>query len=161
MTTTTLAEVRLRPAKKDDLPAVLALYNQPGMDDEVLPIHEAETIFARMCAYPDYTLHVAELESRIVGTLALLVMDNLGHLGAKSAVVEDVMVDPLMQGRGVGKVMMQHAMTEAAQKGCYKLTLSSNLKRAPAHAFYDGLGFRRHGYSFWIDIPGGAGGATP
>jgi GNAT superfamily N-acetyltransferase len=156
MTTPTPAGVRMRPAAKDDLPAVLALYKQPGMDDEVLAIHEAEAIYARMCAYPDYTLLVAELDGRIVGTLALLVMDNLGHLGAKSAVVEDVVVAPAMQGRGVGKDMMRHAMAEAARKRCYKLTLSSNLKREPAHAFYDGLGFRRHGYSFWVDIAGTA-----
>jgi len=32
--------------------------------------------------------------------------------------------------------------------GCYKLALSSNLKRAGAHRFYDSLGFERHGFSF-------------
>ena len=32
--------------------------------------------------------------------------------------------------------------------GCYKLALSSNLKRADAHRFYDSLGFERHGFSF-------------
>jgi hypothetical protein len=32
--------------------------------------------------------------------------------------------------------------------GCYKIVISSNFKRPKAHAFYESLGFKRHGYSF-------------
>lgn len=145
--------IAVRPATDEDLPSVLDLYVQPGMDDHKLSPAEAKAIFARMRSYPDYALMVADEGGRIVGTLALLIMDNLGHLGAKSAVVEDVVVDPTRHGQGIGKILMHAAMALAAAKGCYKMTLSSNLKRAAAHAFYDGLGFRRHGYSFWIDLP--------
>ena len=35
--------------------------------------------------------------------------------------------------------------------GCYKLALSSNRRRERAHAFYESLGFERHGVSFVID----------
>ncbi|WP_296926350.1 N-acetyltransferase [Polaromonas sp.] len=89
----------------------------------------------------------------MVGTFTLLIMDNLGHLGAPSAVVEDVAVDPACQGQGIGKAMMRHAITLAAQSGYYKLALSSNLKREKAHAFYDALGFERHDYSFRMALP--------
>lgn len=41
----------------------------------------------------------------------------------------------------------------AAESGCYKLALSSNLKREKAHAFYDALDFERHGYSFRMALP--------
>lgn len=147
--------VTVRPAAADDIPYVLALYVQPGMDDTALPLGEAKAIFDRMALYPDYTLMVAEEKGRVIGTFALLVMDNLGHLGAKSAVVEDVVVDHRQQGRGIGKIMMQYAMLRASESGCYKMTLSSNLKRTLAHKFYEDLGFRHHGYSFWIDLPTG------
>ncbi len=154
MTSLSASNVTMRPAMQADLPSVLALYAQPEIDDgSILPIAEAEAIFERMRSYPDYTLLVAEINGRIVGSLALLVMDNIGHLGARSAVVEDVVVEPALHGKGVGKVMMRHAMARAAARGCYKMTLSSNMKRFYAHAFYDGLGFRRHGISFWIDLP--------
>jgi GNAT superfamily N-acetyltransferase len=46
--------------------------------------------------------------------------------------------------------MMNHAMALAHEAGCYKLALSSNLKRTRAHAFYDSLGFERHGVSFLV-----------
>jgi GNAT superfamily N-acetyltransferase len=49
-----------------------------------------------------------------------------------------------------GKQMMQFAMEQCKQAGCYKLMLSSNLKREAAHKFYESLGFQRHGYSFQV-----------
>jgi ribosomal protein S18 acetylase RimI-like enzyme len=80
-------------------------------------------------------------------------MDNLGHRGAPSGVIEDVAVDPQCQGQGIGKTMVQHALRLCGEKGCYKLALSSNLKRERAHAFYESLGFERHGYSLSVTIP--------
>lgn len=141
----------IREAERADLPGVLALYAQPDLDDGVvLPLHDAERIFARFARYPDYTLYVAEQDGRIVGSFALLIMDNLGHLGAPSAIVEDVVVGPVMHGRGIGRAMMRFAVERAREKRCYKLVLSSNAKRERAHAFYESLGFERHGYSFRI-----------
>jgi len=102
---------------------------------------------------PHYVLFVAEQNERIVGSYAFLVMHNLGHLGAPSAIVEDVVVEPSLHGKGVGQAMMRHAMDEARTAGCYKLMLSSNAKRHRAHAFYEQLGFDRHGISFLCPIP--------
>lgn len=149
------AAIHMRPARRDDLSAVLALYAQPEIDDgDVLSVDEADRLFARFARYPDYTLYVAEQNGAVVGSFALLVMDNLGHLGAPSAIVEDVVVDPALQGNGIGRAMMQFAIEQCREKHCYKLMLSSNAKREGAHAFYEALGFARHGYSFRIDLPG-------
>ena len=143
--------ITIREAEKRDLPGVLALYAQPDLDDgKVLPMIDAERILERFARYPDYTLYIAELDGRIVGTFALLVMDNLGHLGAPSAVVEDVAVGPVLHGRGVGRAIMAFAMERAREKHCYKIVLSSNAKRERAHAFYEQIGFERHGYSFRV-----------
>jgi len=144
-------ELRIRPAAKADLLDVLRLYAQPDLDDGVvLPLAEAELIFEKFARYPDYVVYVAEIDGKIAGTFALLIMDNLGHLGAPSAVVEDVAVDPTLHGEGIGRAMMAYAIEVCRSKGCYKLALSSNLKREKAHAFYEALQFERHGYSFRI-----------
>jgi hypothetical protein len=116
--------VDIREAGEDDLPAVLPLYAQPDIDDGyVLDLVSARAVLRRVAAYPDYRLFVARVDGIVVGSYALLVMDNLGHLGAPSAVVEDVVVEPM--------------------------------KRARAHAFYED-GFRRHGYSFMVELESGA-----
>jgi len=94
----------VRPASKADLPDVLRLYAQPALDDgKVISPAEAERIFERMARYPDYGVYVAVSGDRTIGTFALLVMDNLGHLGTCSGIVEDVAVEPSVQGRGWGK----------------------------------------------------------
>jgi GNAT superfamily N-acetyltransferase len=118
----------------------------------VLPLETAKRLWQRFADYPDYTLYVAERAADIVGSFALLVMHNLGHLGAPSAIVEDVVVAPAFQRHGIGKAMMQFALDRCREKGCYKLMLSSNAKREDAHAFYESLGFVRHGFSFRIDL---------
>lgn len=152
----------IREATEDDLPAVLSLYAQPDMDNgKVLTLPEAKNVLAQFRQYPSYRLWVACdaasddrpcAEGPVVGTYALLVMHNLAHQGTPSAIVEDVVVSAHRQGQGIGQQMMQHAQQQARLAGCYKLVLSSNQKRERAHAFYESLGFRRHGFSFVIGI---------
>lgn len=143
----------IRPAHEDDLAGVLTLYAQPAMDNgRVLSLADARAVFARFALYPDYVLYVAEDAGTMVGTFALLVMDNIGHQGSPSAVVEDVVVAAERQGGGIGAAMMRFAMAKAAEKGCYKLALSSNARRTQAHHFYENLGFRRHGVSLHVDL---------
>jgi GNAT superfamily N-acetyltransferase len=147
------AKLLIRPAAAADLEKVLALYAQPEFDaGDVLPLETAKRLWQRFADYPDYTLYVAERAADVVGSFALLVMHNLGHLGAPSAIVEDVVVAPAFQRHGIGKAMMQFALDRCREKGCYKLMLSSNAKREDAHAFYESLGFVRHGFSFRIDL---------
>ncbi len=67
--------------------------------------------------------------------------------------MEGIAVAPDLQGRGIGAMMMRHAIEVASEQGCYKLALSSNLKRKEAHRFYEKLGFRQHGVSYLVDIP--------
>ena len=154
----------IREATEDDLPAVLALYDQPDMDNgKVLTLPEAKSILAQFRQYPSYRLWVAcevapdaspdvDTGGQVVGTYALLVMHNLAHQGTPSAIVEDVVVSAERQSQGIGQQMMQHAQQQARVAGCYKLVLSSNQKRERAHAFYESLGFQRHGFSFVIGI---------
>ncbi len=143
----------IRQAVEADIPAMLQLYAQPGYDDgRMLPIADAKRQFEKAAQYPFYKFFVAVHGEAVVGTYAILVMDNIGHMGTPSALVESVAVDPTVQGRGIGQAMMDHAMQIAMEWGCYKLALSSSIKRTRAHAFYEKLGYRRYGYSFGVDL---------
>ena len=145
------ASLLIRPAAAADLQKILDLYAQPDFDDgNVLPLETARQLLDRFGDYPDYTL--AERGGEVVGSFALLVMHNLGHLGAPSAIVEDVVVAPDCQGQGLGKAMMQFALDRCRSKGCYKLMLASSAKRERAHTFYESLGFERHGFSFRVGL---------
>ena len=143
----------IRIATDEDLPEILELYSQPELDDkQVLGISEAKAIFDKMGLYPDYHVYVAEADGKIVGTFALVIMDNLAHMGSKSGLVEHVAVSPSLQGQGIGKHMMRFAVETCKEKSCYKVCLSSNLKRQNAHKFYESIGFKIHGYSFLMEL---------
>lgn len=146
-------QVFIREAEKTDLPYILDIYNQPDMDDgEVLSLEEAQTILDKISTYPHYKLFVAVQNNEIIGTFALAIMDNLAHRGAKSGLIEDVVVKSEYQGNGVGKQMMSFAVEYCKNNKCYKVALSSNLKREKAHQFYESLGFVKHGYSFLLEL---------
>jgi GNAT superfamily N-acetyltransferase len=146
--------LEIRPARQNELAAILNLYAELefGAESKSLDLPDAEKLWERIRRYPDYAIYVALVEGKIVGTFALLVMDNLAHLGAPSGIIEDVVVHPKWQGKGLGKQMMQFAIAKCQQAKCYKLVLSSNLKRERAHQFYLDLGFEKHGYSFFLPL---------
>jgi GNAT superfamily N-acetyltransferase len=143
--------MRIREARKEDLPEILRLLCVLDAEAE-MSISEANDIFESMETYPHYRCYMAVEDDKPVATFSMIICDNLGHAGQKFAVVENVVVAPSFQGQGIGKVLMEAAMEEAARQGCYKLMLSSNEKRTDAHRFYDHLGFTRHGISFLVEV---------
>jgi len=146
-------KIEIEEAIREDLPFILELYASKDIDDgKVLPIKKAEKIFEKMKSYPNYKVFVAKYEKKIVGTFTLSIMDNMAHMGKSSGLVEDVVVLESMRSKGIGKIMMTHAMNICRKHNCYKMCLSSNLLRVSAHEFYEQIGFKKHGFSFFIEI---------
>ena len=142
----------IRKATLDDVKNILNIYAEALDNGKVITVEKAQEIFLKQQQYPNYQVFIALYEQQTVGTFALLIMENMAHNGTPSAVVEDVGVLPTMQSKGVGKLMMEFALKYAKEKGCYKMSLSSNLRREKAHQFYESLGFKKHGFSFLMDL---------
>ena len=144
--------IKIRKAKEMDMPAIIALHSEIDIsNEESISVQNATIIFSRILTYPNYHIYVALIRGEIVGTFALLIMDNLAHNGAPSGIVEDVAVKRELHGKGIGK-QMEYSIIRCREAGCYKMTLSSNSIRKRAHRFYESLGFKKHGYSFLVDI---------
>ncbi len=140
-------------AKKENLPHILRLYAEEDIDNgNVMSIGNAEAIFEKMESYPNYKIYIARYNDKIVGTFSLSIMDNIAHMGQSSGLVEDVVVEKSMRSKGIGRKMMKYAMEICRKNNCYKMSLSSNLIRERAHKFYEKLGFKKHGYSFLIEL---------
>ena len=145
--------IEVREAADAELPAVLSLLAESGIDGgQSFTLDEARAQLTRLRLWRGFHLLVALVDGEIAGTYSLMIVDKLGKRGAPSGVVEDVAVAPARQGQGIGRAMMQHALEECRKAGCYKLALSSSVKRGGAHRFYESLGFERHGYSFAVFI---------
>lgn len=147
------ADLKLREATRQDLAAIARLYESSGLDPAgSSDLHRMGVSWERLRAEtPGAHVLLAERDGKPLGTLTCFVLPLLLHGGAPTALVEAVAVHPDAQGQGVGRALMDAAMAIARRAGCYKLALSSNAKRDNAHAFYDRLGFARHGISFVVD----------
>ncbi|MCC5651496.1 GNAT family N-acetyltransferase [Nostoc sp. XA013] len=140
--------LEIRIATREDWPLLNQLY--ADMDGELpLPSDDLERILTEITQVPNYYIYIAFLNQQLVGTFSLLYAPTMMHRGYhKFAVLDAVTVISQMRGEGIGSQMVKAALQLSAEAGCYKVTLSSNLKRDRAHQFYQSLGFEQHGWSF-------------
>jgi phosphinothricin acetyltransferase len=118
------SKLTVRPAVVDDLAAIMGIYNWAvnqtfaTLDAEPLDREEAEDWWrAHGSTSP---LLVAEADEGVIGWGRLLPWLRRG-LG--STVEDLVYVDPLLQGKGVGKALLKELVTEARRLG-YRLMVA-------------------------------------
>lgn len=109
---------------------------------------DARSAFAKIVSTPGHELLVAEEDGVVVGTMVLLVVPNLSHGVLPWAIVENMVVDGRYRRKGIGRLLIEYAITNVRQAGCYKVQLLSNKKRHEAHKFYRSLGFEASAYGF-------------
>ncbi len=134
--------LHLRPAEAADLSDLLNLYRQLNpTDPEPNPI-AAEALFSQMLANPMTRILAACAGKALVSTCTLVVAPNLTRGLAPYAVIENVVTDAAFRGQGAGKAVMNYAIEQAWEAGCYKVMLMTGTQREGTIAFYESLGFR-------------------
>lgn len=80
-------------------------------------------------------IFVALYERKAIGTVALLAKDSATYELAKMA------VSPIVQGKGFGYAIAEHALNRAREMGAQRVYLESNTILTPAISLYRKLGF--------------------
>jgi ribosomal protein S18 acetylase RimI-like enzyme len=149
--------ITIRRAAQADLPRIVELLQQLSMEDAredlgpPLPAAYQEA-FRQMEADPHQQLLVAELDGQVMGTLVLVTVPNLSHVGMPYAIIENVVVDAPARRTGCGELLMCHAIEEARRQGCFKVSLTCNKHREESQRFYRHLGFIATHEGFRIDF---------
>ena len=143
----------VRTATEQDIPRILELYRQlafePPPEDALSPPPEAyRRVFNKMAATPGYELLVAEEDNEILGTMVMAVLPGIARGVSPFAVVEYVVVDEKARRKGIGRLMMEYVKDRAKEAGCYKIMLTSDMRREQAHEFYKALGFEASAHGF-------------
>ncbi len=86
-------------------------------------------------------LLVAEVAGEAVGMCQLLVFRHFQRLGGLCGEIESVHVHPEFRSKGIGTQLLTAAIEVARRAGCYRVQLTSNLRRVDAHRFYTRHGF--------------------
>jgi GNAT superfamily N-acetyltransferase len=153
------SKATVRDAVMSDLPALLPLLDQlrekssrPERPGEELTWRH-ERALAEILGSPHLTILVAEVNGTIQGTCALAFLPNINHNAMPYCVLENMVVDQSARGAGLGRALVDHAVELARKKGCYKLSLTSNLQREEAHRFYEsaGLTHSHKGFTIYLD----------
>lgn len=103
------------------------------------PGHEltAEAMHNAICHGQVYVVR-SEATKEIIGCGTLAVFHS--PTGTKAS-IEDVVVEPQQQGKGIGKRLVQHLIEEAKRYAPITLQLTSRPSRQVANYLYQTLGF--------------------
>jgi GNAT superfamily N-acetyltransferase len=135
----------IRPARREDLPAIVALLADDPIGAGRETAGELEPYlraWQAIAANPSARLVVAEdSDGAIAGTLQLDLLDSLTRGGRRRAQVEGVRVARGARGTGLGRALLEWAIAEARREGCGLIQLTSDARRDDAARFYEALGF--------------------
>lgn len=145
--------ITVRPAKKNDIPALMALLVQVNMvhhngrpdlfkgpttkytADELATILEddATPVFVGV-----------DESGRVLGHGFCVMQHSGGQLMEEhdTLYIDDICVDEAARGLGVGRALYDHIRDYARQKGCYNVTLNVWTCNPGAMRFYEKLGLK-------------------
>jgi predicted N-acetyltransferase YhbS len=128
----------IRSAEPRDCRSLAGLIGQLGYD---VTAEEVAERLAVTSAEGRLVL-VAELDGEVVGCLSTSVMRVL-HRPAPVGRISMMVVDEALRGRGIGAALVRAAEEALAERGCRLVEVTSNVRRAEAHGFYERLGYER------------------
>jgi len=124
--------IKVRPMTEADLDRVLAIetasFSAPWTRDHF--VNELKTGHS----FP----YVAVVSDVVVGYLCLLVL-------FEEAQILDIAVDPNQRGRGIARMLMDHAISVARENAAELLSLEVRISNVAAITLYDRCGFVRTG----------------
>lgn len=129
--------MKIRTARKEDIPSLTNLAIELG---HLTTLEEVDARFPAATRAPDCAVFVAELADGEIAGFVELATERL--LDAPPRIdVAGLVVANAHRGSGVGRMLMARAEEWTLERGIQLIHLRTNVKRAPAHAFYERLGY--------------------
>jgi len=127
----------VREATIDDAPLLAPLLGELGYP---VAIDALATRLQRMLSRDDQRVLVAERDGATLGLLALHVFPVLAY-DRDLAMIMALVVTGSARGLGVGRALVERAEAVGKSLGASRLMVTTHVRRADAHAFYERLGF--------------------
>lgn len=139
------APVTLDAATLADIPDLVALLHRLFAIEQDFQANPEKQIqgLTRLMASPAMA-HIAvarDGDGRVVAMVSAQLVISTAE-GAPSAWIEDMVVAPEWQGRGVGRRVLAAVLAWAKDQGATRAQLLADLDNAPALAYYDHLGWQ-------------------
>jgi len=132
-----------RPARREDVPAVVALLADDvlGRTRETAKIETYLAAFDAMAREGANHLIVGEHDGAVAACYQITFISGLSLSAARRAQIEGVRIAAGQRGKGAGAALIADAESRARAAGCTLLQLTSNATRDSARRFYEAQGF--------------------
>jgi GNAT superfamily N-acetyltransferase len=137
-------KLKIRDAKPADSARLAELINELGHEISEKQVRKNLAALKKSGETP----LVATLDKKLVGMCGVgrrVVIHRPAPLGRITALV----VSKEAQGHGIGRILVEAAEDWMRKKGCQLVEVTSNDRRAQAHAFYRHLGYERSSIRFF------------
>ena len=139
----------VRDASAADAPALAPLLAELGYP---VAADALASRMRRMLGRDDQRVFVAERDGATLGLLALHVFPVLAY-DRDLAMIMALVVTENARGLGVGRALIERAEAVGKSLGASRLMVTTHVRRADAHAFYERLGFEFTGRRYVRPIP--------
>lgn len=152
------ANLTFRQAVEEDLPAIVALLADDEMgqqrEDPGLPLAAPYLkVFETIKSDPNQNLIVAtNEEGAVIGTLQLFFLAGFARLGSWRGEIEAVRIAKQHRGSGLGKQMIEWAISQCRERDCKLVQLTMDKNRTNTRHFYEKLGFEASHEGFKLKL---------
>jgi phosphinothricin acetyltransferase len=157
-------QMNVRPATHDDLPGILAIYNEAVLNTTATYDYEPRTLEHRTAWFDDHVKHnypvfvAVDQEGRVAGWSAL----NRYHdrKGYQFTSENSVYVAADQRGRGIGRLLMNPLIEAARQQGLHAILAGIDADNQASLRLHASFGFvkvahlKQVGFKFgrWLDV---------
>jgi GNAT superfamily N-acetyltransferase len=140
-------QVSIRSAQMEDVERLIELLEHGSLADPTArserpsEIDRYRAALAEIQTTAGNDVLVAEIAGDVVGMCQLVIFRHFQAEGGLCCEIESVHVHPEFRSKGIGAQLVSSAAEIARRAGCYRVQLTSNLRRPRAHQFYEREGF--------------------
>ena len=138
-----IREIQESDLEKGFLESLDNLKNVSDLEED-----EAKKILKNILGNSNHIIHVAELDSKIMGSATLLIEQKFIHKGGLVGHIEDVVVKAGFERRQIGRLIIESLLEESKKRGCYKTILDC---KDDVKEFYEKIGFKHESNEMRFD----------
>lgn len=143
-----IMDVKVRHARSEDLEAMIALLAKLfsiESDFAVDPQRQRQGLSLMLDGCGKHRcIMVAEVDCQVAGMVSAQMLISTAH-GGMVALVEDLVVDDSLRGKGIGRLLMENIEAWARKQGLGRLQLLADRTNFTALDFYHKIGWRPTG----------------
>lgn len=134
----------IREITVSELEHLLSLYVHLHASDDPVPERtQVEALWQDIQKNPLLKYFGAFIGDTLISSCALTIVPNLTRGCRPYGVIENVVTQSCFRRKGYGRSVLNHALSYAWSRHCYKVMLMTGRKDEGVYRFYESVGFNR------------------